>query len=169
MSIEGILLRQQLPIETAAMILSGEAIGMADLPCYQRYHLLGFGPSQITKGSGPWKHHLPCQPQLSVAEFKTWASIWNEAHPKFVEWIDNLRHRARKERFVRNPYGRSMLNGNQQQWQAFMVLSTAFDALKKAVVDADVQLVDIAFGQIRVASMAERDRLLAIDWDFSWE
>ena len=170
----GVLLRQPWPVHDAAEWLSGQGFDPenAKLPCTEFYYLLGFGPRQIYSGAAQYKHHLHCTPKLRLGQHKEWAAAWDAEHPAFVQWRTDLTAQMRRDGHVVNPYGRwgrfrirakETNKGTQYscpEGQRFMLLSTAMDALKDAVVRAGVRPLSVAFGQVRVATARDAQAVL---------
>ena len=119
-----------------------------------RLHVLGFKSRTILKGAKLWPGvgKLGKEVGMPEGELRRRLAVWDLQHPEFMEWRDSVHKRARKERFVTNPYGRRVHHLTAVHAQAFMVLSTAQDCLRAAVsAFPDRQVEWISFGSARLA------------------
>lgn len=174
--------RQLAPVHDAATLLSGQEFPEADLPCHEFYHILGFGPRQINVSAAAWKHHLRCTPRLSEKEIREWKRVWNDQHPEFDRWSRLIGEQMRKDGYVENPHGRRIRNmyvqvktdGGDVRYFSFMtqaalILSTAFDYLKDAILQSGIRPAGISFGRVACATDEDAARLLAVPSKIRWE
>jgi len=177
-----VIVRQAWPVHDAATWVSGQQFEPeeTDLPCVEFYHLLGFGKQQIYKGASQYRNHLRCKPVLTFAEHNEWVEVWEQRHPHYVRWSEGIGTQMHRDGFVANPYGRrgsfyskprSKTDATRvcQEGVRFVLLSTAVDCMKDAIVQASVAPIGISFGQIKLRSQEDADRLLAIETPVRWD
>lgn len=153
------LIRVAEPILSAGGYLAGQRLTPDIDPVVTeaiRLHVLGFKGRTILKGAKMWPGVGKLGLEIKEGELRKLLAAWDERHPDFVRWRASVHKRAKTERFVTNPYGRRAYHLSPEHAQAFMVLSTAQDALRAALGQfRDAKIQWITFGSARLGGLPE--------------
>lgn len=153
------LIRVVEPILAAGGYLAGQRLTPDADPVLTealRLHCLGFKARTILKGAKLWPGVGGLACEIKEGELRAFLSNWDQRHTLFTEWRASVHKRARTERFVTNPYGRRVYHLTPEHAQAFMVLSTAQDCLRAAVLAFPDRRVEwITFGAARLQGGAQ--------------